>query len=233
MRWKPIKIWDDSECWIIGGGHSIANEFGVPESVKPKFPHQYPEFGEYLKAIHAKKTIAVNNSMFLGDWIDVLFFGDKSWWTHHHFQIINFSGLITTCSPEFKNGFKHIKCIPKNKSKRDGMTLDAPLISWNHNSGFAAINLAYHLGAKRIILLGFDMNRCPNTNNIHWHAGHVEKGVNRGKENSKQPSPVFKRHVRGEKDIARDAKKAGIEIINASPGSRLTAFKKMKVRDLL
>ncbi len=233
MQWKPIRIWDDDECWIIGGGYSIAEQFNIPSNVKPKYPYDYPEFGKYLEPIHSKKVIAVNNSMFLGDWIDVLFFGDKSWWTQHHFQVIKFSGLIATCAPEFRTGFKHIKCIPKNKKKGTGMTLNKPLISWNHNSGFAAINLAYHLGAKRIILLGFDMNRCANTNNIHWHAGHIEKGPNRGKDNSKQPNPVFNRHIKGEKDIARDAKKAGLEIINASPDSRLTAFKKMNVKELL
>ena len=40
-------------------------------------------------------------------------------------------------------------------------------------------------------------------------------------------------HMVGFSKIAQDAKRLGIEIINASPDSKIKAFKKVPVKDLL
>ena len=43
-------------------------------------------------------------------------------------------------------------------------------IYFGGNSGFQAINLAYLMGASRIVLLGFDMG--VTGGKLHWHADH-------------------------------------------------------------
>jgi hypothetical protein len=39
------------------------------------------------------------------------------------------------------------------------------------NSGYAALNLAYHLEAERIILIGYDMQKAEQR---HWFGAHPE-----------------------------------------------------------
>lgn len=47
----------------------------------------------------------------------------------------------------------------------------SPGIRHGSNGGYAAINLAYHLGARRVFLLGYDMRRGPD-GSAHWHGDY-------------------------------------------------------------
>ena len=35
-NWFVPRMWNDGECWILGGGSSLPRQFGVPESVIEK-----------------------------------------------------------------------------------------------------------------------------------------------------------------------------------------------------
>ena len=85
MSWKAPKIWKDSECWIIGGGASIAEQFNIPEDVIER--KDISEFSPYLKALHSKHVIGVNAAFMLGNWIDVLFFGDDQFYSKNENKI--------------------------------------------------------------------------------------------------------------------------------------------------
>lgn len=61
-----------------------------------------------------------------------------------------------------------IECLEANVSA-SGLSTKKGTINTNRNSGAAAINLAYHLGAKRILLLGFDMK---HKGARHWFGEH-------------------------------------------------------------
>lgn len=50
------------------------------------------------------------------------------------------------------------------------------------NSGAGAINLAAHLGVKKIILLGYDMQYTGGKR--HWHGDHPKGLANAGKINA-------------------------------------------------
>lgn len=95
--------------------------------------------------------------------------------------------------------------------KGKGITEDRNKVCWNGNSGGSAINIAYHLGAKKIVLVGFDMRRVNGEKNFH----------NDHKEQQHNP---FRRHLKGFPIIAKDAKRLGLEIINATPGSAIDSF---------
>ena len=104
---------------------------------------------------------------------------------------------------------------------RQGISPDPTKVSWNSNSGAAAISLAAHFGVKRIILLGFDMSF--NGKGVsHWHGSH-----------GNEKPPPFRKHMLGFPVIAAEAKDRNIEIINASLGSALTEFPKVHVKELL
>ena len=54
-----------------------------------------------------------------------------------------------------------------------GLSKDRGLIYQGANSGYQAINLAYHLGGNPIILLGYDMKGV----GVHWFGKHQSPGL--------------------------------------------------------
>lgn len=86
-------------------------------------------------------------------------------------------------------------------------------ISGGGNSGFQAVNLAYIMGARTIILLGFDMF------GTHYFGRHP-KCLN-------QHSP-FKEFIKSFETITKD-----VEIINCSRQTALTCFPIMTIESVL
>lgn len=210
----------------------MPRQFGVPEDViqsvisREKRPSAY---SEYLAPIHGKHVIGVNNAYQIGNWIDAVFFGDCSWYLVHRLALAKFPGLKITCCNRFsskrKEASEGIKYLAKDSGHRYGVSSDRSKVSWNANSGAAAINLAVHFGVKRIILLGFDMNLDADKKS-HWHGSHKKVG-------EKKKPPPFARHLKGFPVIAKDAKTMGVEIINANPKSAIKEFLKKPLGKLL
>lgn len=82
------------------------------------------------------------------------------------------------------------------------------------NSGYGAVNLAYLFGAKRILLIGFDMKEGPKGEK-HWHPDHPKPLVQKQQ---------FHEWIHKFKALADDLKAAGVEVINCTPGSALKCF---------
>lgn len=190
--WKVPKLWPDATCFILGGGPSLNNVD--------------------IDRLRGSRVIAVNNAYQLGDWIDVLFFGDCRWYHVHKKRLLDFAGLkVTRCEAHrTQPGIKAIKCM----NRVNGLSKNPSLLSWNLSSGACAINLATLLGVKKIVLLGFDMRKIDNRNN--WHSEHP------GSVNPKHNPYV--RFVKRFTSIAKDLKGLNVECINATPGSGLTDF---------
>jgi hypothetical protein len=62
-----------------------------------------------------------------------------------------------------------IRCLEADTGA-DGLSRDPAKIHTGKNSGYAAIGLAYHLGAQRILLLGYDMKMSGDRR--HWFGAH-------------------------------------------------------------
>ncbi len=104
---------------------------------------------------------------------------------------------------------------------------DDPAILNGTNSGGCALNLAYQLRPKRVVLFGFDMGRSPKTGRAYWHDDYPWRpggGTSPGKyaEWARQFGPA-----------ARAFAAAGIEVLNASPASRIAAFPKVDAQSVL
>lgn len=232
IPWEVPKIWEDGTCWIIGGGPSMPRQFGVPEDIIQSVADRDIEpavYSQYLESIHCQHVIAVNNAYQLGEWIDALFFGDSAWYLIHRFEIAKYKGIKVTCSDRFikkpEKNADGIKFLQKDRKHRKGISGKNNAISWSRNSGGAAINLAVRFGAKKIILLGFDV-KSDIKGVSHWHGSHQRKG----EKKIKQP---YARHLKCFPPIAEDADRMGIEIINASPDSAIECFRKSTVKELL
>lgn len=221
----PPKIWYDT-CWIIGGGASIPYIFNVPDNIiqavtSGKQP--VSAYSPYLASIHNKNIIGINNAFLLGNWVDILFFGDNSWYLRFQQQLAKWHGLKVTCCSRFGNintgHVGQVKYMPKHRKYGHGISTTPGMVSWNGNSGAASISLAVQLGVKRIYLLGFDMTLVAN--NSHWH-----------NKRNKKPPP-FAKHLRGFPAIAKDAREIGVSIYNISPNSKIECLPKIPLKEAL
>lgn len=228
MLWSVPRIWDGGDVWILGGGPSIVTQFGIPEELAFQVRaglRPISDYNEYLRPIHDKHVIGINVAYLLGDWIDWVFFGDKNFFHNNLRGLVAFKNLVITKVVELSGEADWLKIIPDDPDKTLGISEHPGKLCWNGNSGAAAISLAANAGAKRIFLLGFDMHADPN-NAKHWHMKYK-------REDGHNPTPPFGRHLAGFGQIAYDAKKRGIEIINVCPGSAIGHFRKVNLKDIL
>ncbi|KHN59933.1 hypothetical protein BA188_11655 [Aeromonas hydrophila] len=150
--------------------------------------------------------IAANSSCMAVPECQYIFASDYSWWLHHR-------GAVPA-GPE-------LWTQSRRAAAAFGLRLFRPADSGPFNSGQRAIQLAAHLGATRIILLGYD---CTLANGIHWHGPHP------GVMHNPTPTEV----ERWQADFAclvdqlRD-----VEIINASRNTRLTCFTRSTIEAVL
>ncbi len=237
--WQTPKIWDGGECWILGGGPSVTEQFGVPKNVVQSVidgqatPNVY---SPYMKAIHDKHVIGINMSYKIGDWIDVVFFGDCGFFLREQKGLAGFPGLKVSSHPQVDR-HPWIKYVGRDPRHPRGISSNPKMVSWNANSGAASISLAVHFGVRRIILLGFDM-KLDTTGKQHWHDlyGRLANANNTPQQRNRKPQMKalpFERHLLGFGEIAADAKRMGVEIINACPDSAITQFPKTTVKELL
>lgn len=115
-------------------------------------------------------TIVVNDNYKLAPWAEHLYAADEGWWNVHlkESQLQQFKGKKWIPNKkEFaeENGLHCIECFHK-----PGLGING-VINCGRNSGFQAINLAYHLGAKKIILIGYDM-KIGGDGKQHWFGDH-------------------------------------------------------------
>lgn len=201
-RWDSVKIWSEtSTAYILGGGPSLLTMDLTP--------------------IHDKHVIGVNNAYRLGDWVDVCWFGDYEWYGLHRLELFKFYGLKVHCCniDAERPGIKEL-----GRGKPWGIDKRRDYVAWNDNSGASAINLAYHLGVRTVVLLGFDMKFGENRKN-NWHEDHKlppHKDWN--------PYPKFLRNF---PIIKQEADKLGLTILNATPDSALDVFPMVKLEETL
>lgn len=170
-----------------------------------------------------RPVIAVNDAWRRVPGAAMLYACDAAWWRHHR-GAPGFAG--EKWSSQGVSGSTHND--KRTEAAAFGLTLvegrpgagfslDQGAIHYGDNSGFQAVNLAILLGARRIVLVGFDMH------GSHFFGRH--------------PAPLrnsssfagFIEHFRR----AAKALPPGLEILNATPGSALDAFPKVSLDDAL
>lgn len=234
MNWTVPRMWEGEDVWIIGGGPSIPEQFGIPDEVVQSVLNRTSPptvYSPYMKAIHDKHVIGVNIAFMIGDWIDIVFFGDSGFFLRYQEQLANYPGLRVTCTGQKSADVSWVKCLGKDTEHVRGISKVPSKVSWNKNSGAAAISIAAHTGAKRIILLGFDMD-LSESKYQHWHDVY-QRGRRVSNSDLRKVTTDFGRHLKGFEQIAFDAKLLGIEILNASPTSKIKTFRKVTVTELL
>lgn len=151
--------------------------------------------------------VVVVNSMFMWcPWADALFAMDRVWWDSYLQQV----------RAEFKG---------RTYAWGDNIYDVTNSRAWHYqNSGAGAVSMAFCFGAKKIILLGYDLQLTGGK--AHCHGDHP-KGTGKNASNYRDWPEHFRRlhdHMRMNNPP---------DIINATPGSRLGLWPKKTLSEAL
>jgi len=166
------------------------------------------------------RVVAVNNTAFLAPWADAMYAMDKCWWRVYGPRLTGFAGL-KFC------GYRESEAYGARWiSGRDGkgLSADNAFVRYGGNSGFQALNLAYHFGAARVILLGFD---CQGREGVrHYFGDHPEPLGN-------PTQAAFARWIRAFREAAIDLRGTGCEVVNATRSTAIDAFPRLTLEEAL
>jgi len=191
------RVYEDKTVFVIGGG--------------PSLNHMN------LKPIHDRPVVGCNNAYELGTWVDWIIFADKRWWGWNYEKVERWQNRdrVICLVPQLlddQQRWPFLKFVRRDEA-RFGLSVEQDTICWNRGCGGAAINLAYLLGARRIVLLGFDMRMVEGKHN--WHDNHKHEERPKIYQNSMVPFL---------KPMSDAMKVTGLQIVNCTPKSALNVF---------
>jgi hypothetical protein len=192
--WRVPRLWEGQTAFILGGGPSLRSvDLGRVQG----------------------RVIAINDAYRLYPAADILYFCDAAWWEGRngrrgHVKRVFTGERIVTLENDF-DGVLRLR-----NTGATGLETEPDGLRHGSNSGYQCINLAYHLGVKRIVLLGYDM-RCVD-GETHW-GPRPEPQSAHGFERTLQYAmlPKFE-------SLVDPLREAGVEVLNATAGSRLTCW---------
>lgn len=164
-------------------------------------------------------AITVNNAAQRAPWADAHYAGDYMWFKHYLPTIKPLCrGEWWTQDQASADRWKLHRALGANKPG-----LGTERVHLNGNSGAQAVNLAALWGARRIVLLGFDMKPAAD-GRLHYFGAHPRPLVQ---------VCLFEEWLHKWQFIAVDATARGIEIVNATPGSALTCVPAVELEEAL
>ncbi len=198
-NWCVPRNWEGETAFVIASGPS--------------------RLTQGIERLEGRRVIAVNSSGFDATFADYLFSGDGRWLNLHRDVLIrDWAGRVVTYSRAANwPGLKRlVKLDPPSVGRRSavaaatGISTDPRSVVCRFTSLQGAINLAVLLGARRVVLLGADGGPGPD-GATHAHTPHPWP-----------PKPgCWDEQLVDLKTAVAPLKKLGIEVLNASPGSRL------------
>jgi len=193
-KWVPKPDWADEDVFIIGGGDSLR--------------------GFNWSLLKDERTIGCNDAYKLGEeTCKVCVFGDVKWFRKNESALAKYKGVVfTNANQLYRTRLPWLWTL-----QRKVTGLSRTKLAWNWNTGAVAINLALLFGAKRIFLLGFDMQVSKN-GRANWHS---VKG-------SKPNTEVYSKFLMGFMQLSIALKtKFNCEVINVTDNSNLDLFPKV------
>lgn len=197
------KLWPGDTFICLGGGPSL-----TPADV------------DFVRG--KARVIAVNDAYRLAPWADVLYACDDRWWKWQHrerpSEIAAFGGLKFSLKRESAR-YAGVQVLRNTGDQ--GLELSPTGLRNGRNGGYQAINLAVHLGASRVLLLGYDM-KLGEKGEKHWFGEHPDHG--------RSPYATFRRVF---PTIVKPLKEIGVEVFNCSRRTALACFPRVPLETAL
>jgi hypothetical protein len=175
---------------------------------------------EDCERCRGQAVVAVGDGVRLAPFADVLYHADDSWWKYYD-GVPSFRGMKITFSMEAAQRFGLHRVAVKVKNSGfgyRGVSFEPNYVHSGGNSGFQALNLAVLFGARRIVLLGYDMK------GSHFFGEHPRPLRNR------EPNPKWRDAFA---EAAPMLAERGVEVLNATRSTALTCFPRVNLDDAL
>jgi len=156
----------------------------------------------------------VNDAYLLAPWADVCYFADARWWEWHETrpEFMAFSGQKVTIENTGRM-VRDPEVFMLHNDGYEGLSEKPNALRTGSNSGYQAVNIAVLAGAKKILLIGYDM-RFPGGKS-HWHDGHpIKVGEDR-----------YKQYARTYKSMLAQLTQLGVDVVNCTAKSEISAFR--------
>jgi hypothetical protein len=161
--------------------------------------------------LRGRRVVVVNSSLYRVPFADILFFADERWEMNNRGAVKAFAGRVISASYGDVH-CDHISFLrrPRPSETPAGLSSDPTQVYLRHTSVRGAINLLCHLGVRRIVTLGLDGG--PDASGrTHHHQPHPWS----------TSKDIWGRQREELAGIVEPLKARGVELLNASPGSRI------------
>lgn len=211
IPWSVERDWEGATVAILASG-----------------PSMRAEDASYLYG--RCRVIAINNQGVptagrpaMAPWADILYAADVKWWLRTP-GAFDFAGAKVTIRPKLVSDDKKLPGVLSLKYGGGWGFDDRPThLRSGGNSGYQALHLATHLGVKRALLLGFDMQPAADGAE-HWFGDHAWR-------------PGFKSrydwYVTRFEAGAKEFTKRGVEVLNCTADSALKCFPFAELRSVV
>ena len=134
--WTIPELWKGETVFVVGGGPSL--------------------MGFDFDQLRGQRIVAINLAFTKLPFAQFVFFADNRFWDWHEAALMGFKNHVVSTAQNKKVPHPHFHMIKRNHDQSKFFSIEKDIVV-GKDSGVQAINLAWHLGAQRIILLGFDM----------------------------------------------------------------------------
>lgn len=190
------KLWPGSTIVCLGGGPSLT--------------------AADVAYVQGKaRVIAINDAYKLAPWADVLYACDAKWWEWHK-GAPTYNGGLRYSLNSIARKWPGVQIL--RRTGDIGLELAPNGVRSGNNSGYQAINLAVHLGAARIVLLGYDMTG----GSSHWFGRHPDGS-----------GPPFGLCLQKFPTLIKPLARLGITIVNCTRRTALTCFPQAPLETVL
>ncbi len=118
------------------------------------------------------RVIVVNDAYRLAPWADVLYAADAKWWKWH--QDVPDDAMPARKYTVQRTAIAYRPSVELlNWDGQAALTENPAYVRLGGHSGYQAVNVALHLGAARIVLLGYDMQAAVDGRQ-HFHGAHPD-----------------------------------------------------------
>ena len=157
------------------------------------------------------QVVGINDAYRITD-VDYLYASDYEWWQHHEDAVKDLDCRRITG----KQDRKGLPDCVESWDAEHGADLTRPVVNFGSHSGFAGLHLAILLGAKKVLLLGYDGK---SGGKVHWFGKHPKPLRNTG---------AYERWAQLYGQTAHP-----VPIINCSRDTVITAFPRMTIQEAI
>lgn len=202
------RIFEGETAFVVAGGPSLK--------------------GFSFDRLRGRNTIAINRAHEFLDDARVLWWSDARYWRKARETLMAHAAPYkATCQMQYDPA----DAVPAEVhvyqfSGLDGFDSRPGYLRHGNNGAYAALHLAAHLGARRIILLGVDM-RHGRAGETHFHDGY--EPMSKTMRETHEQNTLTRLMLPYFRTLVKPLAELGIEVLNASPESRLDCWPRVSI----